>query len=98
MTSIDVGAIAGEAEKVVEAVAKIEPTVATIAGMFIPGAAPVVATVQPFVLMAIPYLERALNDVASGNGGDIMSAMIEVLQHLSKNQPNSPVLSTAPAQ
>jgi cobalamin synthase len=92
----NIGTIAGEAEKVVETVAKVEPTVATIAGMFIPGAAPIVAMVQPFVLMAIPYVERALNDVAAGNGGDFMGAMIEVMQHLSKGQPNSPVL-TVPA-
>ena len=79
--------------KVVEVVAKVEPTVATITGMFVPGAAPVVAMVQPFVLMAIPYVERALNDVAAGNGGDFMGAMIEIMQHLSKGQPNSPTLT-----
>jgi cobalamin synthase len=95
MTTIDVSGAAATAEKVVETVAKIEPTVATIVGMFVPGAAPVVAMVQPFVLMGIPYLERAINDIASGNGGDFMGAMIEVMQHLSKGQPNSPILSNA---
>lgn len=94
MTTIDVSTLAKDAEKVVETIAKVEPTVATIAGMFVPGAAPIVAAVQPFVLMAIPYLERALNDIAAGNGGDFMGAMIEVMQHLSKGQPNSQALTS----
>lgn len=91
---VDVSTLAGQAEKVVETVARIEPTIATIASMFVPGASPVVATVQPMVLAAIPYVERALNDIAAGNGGDFMGALIEVLQHLSKGQPNSPTLSS----
>jgi cobalamin synthase len=90
-TALQSGAAA--AEKVVETIASVEPTIATIAGMFIPGAAPIVAAVQPFVLLGIPYLERAINDIATGNGGDFMGAMIEVMQHLSRGQPNSPILS-----
>lgn len=89
----DIKTVAATAEQVVESVMKVEPTVATMAGMFVPGAAPIVAMVQPWILGLIPYLERALNDVAAGNGGDLMGAGIEVLQHISKGHPNSPALS-----
>lgn len=89
--------MAATAEKVVEEVAKIEPTIATVSAMFVPGAAPVVAMVQPAVLLAIPYVERALNDIASSNGGDLMNALIELLQHVTSGQPNSAVLAPAKA-
>jgi len=81
------------AENVVEQVMKIEPTVATIAGMFIPGAAPVVATVQPIVLLAAPYIEEALKNISAGNGGNALASVAELLAHLTKGMPNSPVLS-----
>lgn len=77
--------IASTAEKVVEAAAKIEPTVA----MFVPGS----SVWQPFVVLAIPFIERALTDIATKNGGDIFGAVIELLQHVTPAQPNSPVLS-----
>lgn len=93
MTEVNIGNAASTAEQVVENVMKVEPTVASMAGMFVPGAAPIVAMVQPWIVFAAPYLERALNDVAAGNGGDVMSGVIEVLQHISKGQPNSPALS-----
>lgn len=93
MTEVNIGAAASTAEQVVENVMKVEPTIATMTGMFVPGAAPIVAAVQPWIVFAAPYLERALNDVAASNGGDIMSGVIEVLQHISKGQPNSAALS-----
>ena len=91
---MDIKAAAATAEGVVEAIAKVEPMAATMASMFVPGAAPVVAMVQPQILIAIPFLERALKDIAASNGGDVMSGMIELLQHLTVGQPNSPILST----
>lgn len=96
MTTIDIPAIAASAEKVVETVARVEPMIATMAS-FIPGAAPVMAMVQPAILMAIPFLERALTDIARGQNTDLMGAMIELLQHLSKGGPNSPTLSPEPS-
>jgi hypothetical protein len=95
MTSIDVSGAAATAEKVIEDVMKVEPAIMTGVGMFVPGAAPITAMVQPWILMAAPYLERALTDIASGNGGDILNAIPELLQHISKGQPNSAVLSPA---
>lgn len=77
--------VANKAETIVEDVARIEPTVA----MFIPGS----AAWQPFVLMAIPFIERALKDIAAQNGGDIFSAVIEIMQHLTPGQPNSSTLA-----
>ncbi len=91
----DLKAIETETEKVVEGVMKVEPTIATIVGMFVPGAAPIMAMVQPAVLAAAPFVEKALNDLAAGNNGDFMESFIQLLQHLSPNHPNSPILSAA---
>ena len=95
---INLGAIAGEAEKAVEAVMKVEPMIATGVGMFVPGAAPILAMVQPFIVLAAPYLERALTDIAANNGGDALTALIELVQHVSKGQPSSTVLSADASQ
>jgi len=92
---VTVQTVAAEAEQIVESVMKVEPTVATVAGMFVPGAAPVVAVVQPAVLLAAPFVEKALSSIAAGNGGDAMSAFIELLQHLTAGQPNSAALTNA---
>jgi len=89
----DVKSVATETEKVVEGVLKVEPTIATIVGMFVPGAAPIMAVVQPAVLAAAPFVEKALNDLAAGNNGDLMESFIQLLQHLSPNHPNSPILA-----
>ena len=90
------GGLAGAAaatETVVENVMKVEPTVAGIAGMFVPQ----VALIQPWILMIAPYLERALKDVANSHNGDALSALLELTQHISKGQPNSKILN-APSQ
>lgn len=84
---------ASVAEKVIEDVMKVEPTIASIAGMFVPGAAPIVAVVQPAIVAAAPFVENALNALAAGNGGDVLTAFIQLLQHLSPSQPNSPMLA-----
>ncbi len=92
------GSIAGAAaaaEQVVENVMKVEPMIAGIAGMFVPQ----IALVQPWILMVAPYLERALKDVSNSKNGDALSGMLELIQHISKGQPNSAVLgSSAPSQ
>lgn len=88
-----IAAAAATAEKVVEQVMKVEPMVAGIAGMFVPG----MSLVQPWIVMAAPFLERALTDIANGNGGDILGAFMELLQHISSGQPNSKSLSADPS-
>lgn len=90
---VDVSAVAAVAEKAVEDVMKVEPMIMTGVGMFVPGAAPITAMVQPWIVMAAPYLERALKDIASSNGGDILNAFIELMQHVSKGGPNSAALT-----
>jgi hypothetical protein len=85
---------ASTAETVIQDIMKVEPMVISAVGMFVPGAAPIAAMVQPIILMAVPYIERALDDIAKGNGGDILSALIELVQHVSAGQPNSPILSS----
>lgn len=83
LTTISAGAT--KAEAIVEDVMKIEPTIA----MFVPGS----SVWQPFIVMAAPFIERALNDIAAQNGGDILSAVIELLQHVTPAQPNSSALA-----
>lgn len=90
--STSISSIASTAEGVIENVMKVEPTVATIASMFVPGAAPIIAAIQPEVLLAAPFVENALKAISAGNGGDMMTAFIQLLQHLTPGQPNSPIL------
>lgn len=85
--------MAAQAETVFEGVMKIEPMVATMASMFVPQAKPVMATVHPMVVAAAPFIEQALHNLAQGNNGDAFAAFIQLLQHLTPGQPNSPILA-----
>lgn len=90
---MDIAAAAGTADTVVKSIERIEPIVA--AGLqFVPGAGPFIALAQPYIPTALSYLDRALADIATGNGGDIGSAFVELLNHLMKGGPNSPALSS----
>jgi len=93
----DVKSIAVEAEKVVEAIVKVEPFVSTMAA-FVPGAAPVMAIVHPAVVALAPLIEKALMDVAAGHNGDAFSAFILMAQHISKGFPNIQALAVANTQ
>ena len=91
------GSIAGAAaaaEGVVKEVMKVEPMVAGIAGMFVPG----MAIVQPWILLIAPYLEQALDDLSKGNNGDALAGILQLIQHISKNGPNSPILTPSATQ
>jgi hypothetical protein len=88
-----VATTAAAVEKGVEAFASIEPTIASVSGMFVPGAAPIVALVQPWAPVALNFLERALTDIASSNNTDLFGSFVELLQHISKGGPNSPALA-----
>lgn len=86
------GGIAGAAaaaETVVQNVMKVEPMIAGIAGMFVPG----VALVQPWIVLIAPYLEKALDDLSKGNEGDALTGLLQLIQHISKNGANSPILT-----
>lgn len=94
MVEVDVKKIAAEAEKVVETIVRVEPMVMTV-GNFVPGAAPVLAMVHPVVVMLAPFIEKALQDLAAGNNGDALGSILEMIQHVTRGQPNSPILSSA---
>jgi len=96
-STFDVASAASTAETVMEGVMKFEPFVATIAGAAIPGAAPIVAMVQPMVAMAAPFIENALKALSAHNNGDAFSALIQLIQHVTPGHPNSPVLDSTAA-
>lgn len=73
--------------------AKFEPTIAGAIAMFVPAGAPIIAVVQPFVPTLLAFASRAIHDISVNNGGDLPSALIEFMQHISKGQPNSPILN-----
>ena len=89
---VDIKGIAGEADTIIKDVMKVEPAVISAVGMFVPGAAPIAAMVQPAILMAVPFLERALEDIVAGNNGDVFQSVIQLIQHITAGQPNSPIL------
>ncbi len=88
-----IGEAAGETEKIIEAVMKVEPTVVGVSGMFVPGAAPIIAMVQPWVITVVPFIEKALKEIEAGQGTDAFGSFVALLQHLTKGLPNAPALS-----
>lgn len=87
MSAITAGAATAEAS--LTAFMKFEPMVASMVGMFFPPA----AIAQPFIVMAMPFLIRALDDIAKSNGGDMVAAFLELANHLTAGKPISPVLA-----
>lgn len=90
---MDIPEMAGKAEKIVEEIARVEPMLAGITKLFVPGAAPIVTAVQPMIALALPFIERALENIAAEKNGDALAAFAELISHLSKGLPNSPALS-----
>lgn len=86
---MDFKAVAGQVEQVLEQVMQVEPMIAGMVGVFVPG----VGMIQPEVLALAPMVETALKAVAAGNNGDMISAVAEVAKHLLPGLPNSSVLS-----
>jgi hypothetical protein len=86
---MSVSEIATQASGVVTNVMRVEPMLAGIAGMFIPG----LSLVQPWIVMLAPYLERSLDDISKNNNGDVLSALVEMIQHITAGAPNSATLS-----
>lgn len=80
---------ASEAEKVLEEVAKVEPTIAGVAGMFVPE----IGLAQPYIVAVIPTLENALKAIAAGNGGNMVDAVGQLIKHLLPGHSNSPALA-----
>src|SRR6202035_6174820 len=84
---------AAVAEKVVEAVAKVEGPILTGVSIFVPGAAAVTVPLETILPLILPDIEKALNDIAQGNLGSIWSVGAEFVSHISKGMPNSTILS-----
>jgi hypothetical protein len=89
---VDLSAVtagAGTAAGALTNIMQFEPMIAGMVSMFFPPA----AIAQPFIVMAMPFLIRALGDISQSNGGDMLGAFLELAQHLTKGGPNSPTLS-----
>jgi len=91
MASIQV--IAQQADQIFEQIMKIEPTAATVMSMFVPGAAPVIALVQPEIMMLAPAIDAALHKLASGDNAGGMQAILQLIMHLTQGMPNAPKLA-----
>lgn len=90
---MDLAALKAETAAFLNAAATIEPTIASVAGALIPGAAPIVMMVQPEIALLIPKISAALSDTTAANAGDAVSGFLELMRHLIPGLPNSPVLS-----
>ena len=89
MGMVDVSGMAGNASDMAKRIMQFEPMVAGMVSMFFPPA----AIAQPFIVMAMPFVIRALDDIAKSNGGDMIAAFLQLAQHLTAGAPNSVVLS-----
>lgn len=88
-----IASAAATAEKVVEAIAKVEGPILTGVGIFVPGAAAITVPLETILPLIIPDIERALNDISRGTYTDIFMVAREFVQHITQNMPNSPILS-----
>lgn len=95
--TVDFREMAGSAEKVVEAIAKVEAPILAGVGMFVPGASPITSVLSHVLPLVIPDIEKALNDIAAGNDGDIFDTMLEFVNHIRQGKPNSAALSNGSA-
>ena len=84
---------AATAEKVVEAIGRVEGPILTGVSIFVPGAAVVTVPLETILPLILPDIEKALNDIAQGNYGDIFSVLKEFVSHITAGRPNSPILS-----
>ena len=89
----DLAGIASTADTVITDIMKVEPTVAGVVGMFVPGAAPIVAMVQPWIVAIAPKLEATLAQLAAGHNGDALAGFASLISHLTAGMPNSPILA-----
>jgi hypothetical protein len=88
-----IASAAATAEKVVEAIAKVEGPILTGVSIFVPGAAAITVPLETILPLVIPDLEKALNDISQGNYGDIWTVCKEFVDHIRIGKPNSPILS-----
>jgi hypothetical protein len=97
VTTSGIASAAATAEKVVEAIAKVEGPILTGISIFVPGAAAITVPLETILPLIIPDIEKALNDISTGTYGDIFEVAREFVQHITAGKTNSAVLS-APGQ
>src|SRR4051794_8265587 len=90
---MDLRGAAAAAEKVVEAIDRVDGPILAGVGMFVPGAAPITTMLNHFLPLIIPDLEKALTQIAEGNNGDLFDTLFEFVNHIRAGKANSPVLS-----
>jgi len=95
MSSIQV--IAQQADAIFNEFMKVEPTISTVVSIFVPGAAPVVALVQPELLLLAPAIDSALQKLAAGANGDFAKAVLQMLMHVTDGMPNAASLAPSNA-
>jgi len=88
-----VATAAATAEKVVEAIAKVEGPILSGVSIFVPGAAAVTVPMETILPLILPDIEKALNAISAGNYSSIWQIGEEFVQHITQGMPNSPILS-----
>lgn len=86
--------IAQQADDIFDTIMKFEPTAAMIASAVIPGAAPVIAMVQPEIMLLAPAIDQALETLK--NGDNPLTAVMQLMMHITQGMPNAPALSPTP--
>lgn len=89
----DFKTIAGQVEQTLEKIMEVEPTIASVVGIFVPG----IGMIQPEVLALAPIVEKALKAVAAGDNVSVVDAAATVAKHLLPGLPNSSILSVPSA-
>ena len=92
---MDIRTLAADAEKVVEAIDRVDGPILAGVGMFVPGAAPITAVLQRVLPLIYPDIEKALMQIAQGNEGDLFDTMLEFVNHIRSGKANSPALAPA---
>jgi hypothetical protein len=88
-----VATAAATAEKVVEAIAKVEGPILSGVSVFVPGAAAITVPLETILPLILPDIEKALNAISQGNYGNIWQIGQEFVQHITAGLPNSAILS-----
>jgi len=84
-----------QAEKILEQIMAVEPEIAAVVGVFVPG----IGVIQPWILALAPAMENAMKALVAGDNVSMVDALAMLAKHMLPGLPNSPTLSgpAAPA-
>lgn len=82
-----------QAEKILEQVMAVEPEIAAVVGVFVPG----IGVVQPWILALAPAMETAMKAIVAGDNVSMVDALATLAKHVLPGLPNAPALSGASA-